>query len=99
MSEIEDFVKREMPTKLSDTGPFIAPDGKPFYPHQLLFLQPSRALIEDRNGGIVDITKYFSVGRLPADDIILQLSGKKSGLFDRYGETEDDKKLSLNTHT
>lgn len=99
VSEIEDFVKREMPTKLSDTGPFIAPDGKPFYPHQLLFLQPSRALIEDRNGGIVDITKYFSVGRLPADDIILQLSGKKSGLFDRYGETEDDKKLSLNTHS
>ncbi|MBY6013723.1 hypothetical protein KUV75_02245 [Qipengyuania gaetbuli] len=99
VSEIEEFVKREMPTKLPDTSPFIATDGKPFYPHQLLFLQPSRALIEDRNGGIVDVTKYFSVGRLAADDIILQLSGKKSGLFDRYGETEDDKKLSLNTHS
>ncbi|WP_143089592.1 hypothetical protein [Qipengyuania nanhaisediminis] len=99
VSEIEEFVKREMPTKLPDTSPFIATDGNPFYPHQLLFLQPSRALIEDRNGGIVDVTKYFSVGRLAADDIILQLSGKKSGLFDRYGETEDDKKLSLNTHS
>ena len=99
VSEIEEFVKKEMPTKLSDTSPFTAPDDKPFFPHQLLFLQPSRALIEDRNGGIVDVTKYFSVGRLAAQDIILQLSGKKSGLFDRYGETEVDKQLSLNTHS
>lgn len=97
--EIEDFVKTVMPTKLPDTHPFTGPNGENFYPYELLFLQPSRALIEDRNGGIVDVTKYFSVGRLAADDIIMQLSGKKSGLFDRYGETENDKKLSLNTHS
>jgi len=99
VSDVEEFITNSMPTKLSDTTPFISPDGSPFYPHQFLFLHPSRSLIEGRDGGIIDIERYFSVGRLASSDLQLQVSKRKDSLFARYGKTTEDQQLSLNTHS
>jgi len=98
ISEVESLIRHKMPTKLSDTLPFTGFDGQSVYPFQLLFLYPSRCLIEGRNGGVVDVEKYFSIGRIDTSDLILQLSNVQNGLFSRYGETTAERALSLNTH-
>jgi hypothetical protein len=73
-----------------DTAPMIGPDRRPFYPYELLFLHRPRSLIEGRDGGMVNVERYFSVGCLPASDIRLQLPNRVNGLFARYGETPED---------
>lgn len=97
--DVEVYVRKNLPTKLPDTAPLPLQGGRKMPPHEMLFLAPKRALIEMRNGGICDITRYFSVGLVTAEDIILNLSAAKGSIFDRYGDTEEDRKLGLNTHS
>lgn len=99
VGDIEDLVRQHMPTKLSDVAPFRLANGKKFYPHDLLFLMPVRALIENRNGGVLDVNRYFAVGRVDPADLQNQLGLKKDNLFSRYGETEEDRALKLDTHS
>jgi hypothetical protein len=99
VGEVEEFIRRQLPTKLPDTGSFTGPDGLPIYTYQFAFLHPSRALIEGRDGGLVDIERYFSVGRLADSDLQLQLSDSTAGLFARYGKTDEDRTLSMNSHS
>lgn len=98
VGEVEEFIRRCLPTKLPDTGSFLGPDGSAIYTYQLAFLHPSRSLIEGRNGGLIDIERYFSVGRLANSDLQRQLSNKPDGLFARYGQTDEDKSLSMTSH-
>ena len=97
--DVEEHVLRLMPTKLSDTTPSPLSGGGQLQASKLLFLMPKRALIEGRNGGICDITRYFAVGRVDPNDLTLMLSGNSQGIFARYGQTEAARALSLESHS
>lgn len=70
-------------------------------PWEYLFLTPKRSLAEERNGGITDITRYFSVG-IPDPTIISVALGEekdnRESIFMRYGKTDEDRKLTLRSH-
>ena len=101
VGELESFLKRYMPTKLSDHTSFNLRDGKQLEPHQLLFLAPKRALGEGRNGRICDIRKYAFVGTIQPVDLTHALGRQHSTvpcLFETYGSDELSKKLSIKSH-
>jgi len=98
VSEIEHLVAEHLPTKLSDTASFPLGDGKFLRADELLFLSPKRAIVETRNDGICDVSRYFAVGRLTPEDLIGHLAPSDKGIFARYGETPEDRRLGLNTH-
>lgn len=99
--DVEEHVRANSLTKLSDTTPTTLTDGTLVYPHELMFLVPIRNLIEGRNNGILDTTLYSAVGRTDANDLVNFLSdgGTTPSLFARYGLTEEDRALSLVSHS
>lgn len=99
VSEMEKYIRESMPTKLSDVLPLQLANGNKIYPHELLFLAPKRALIEERNRSICDITRYFAVGPTATADLMGHLGGKENNLFNRYGQTEEDRQLTLTSHS
>jgi hypothetical protein len=101
VGDVEDHIRENRATKLSDTKPTTTTDGSMFYPHDLLFLMPIRNLIEGRNNGILDVTLYSAIGILHKGPLNVSLSGKGSGetLFQRYGQTEEDRALTLTSHS
>lgn len=99
VSEAEALIRSEMTSKLPDTKPFLMRNGGHLSPAELMFLMPIRALIEERNGGILDVNRYFAVGRASTSDLHLHLGGGTNNIFSRYGQTDEDRALSLNTHS
>lgn len=99
VSEAEALIRSEMTSKLPDTKPFLMRNGGQLSPAELMFLMPIRALIEERNGGILDVNRYFAVGRASTSDLHLHLGGGTNNIFSRYGQTDEDRALSLNTHS
>ncbi len=99
--DVEHHVRKNRATKLSDTTPTTTTDGVHLYPHELLFILPARNLIETRNAGLLDTTLYSAIGRLGTGDLIQSLSGGGSAttLFERYGQSEQDRALRLNTNS
>ncbi|MEO3430143.1 hypothetical protein AAFN88_14880 [Pelagibius sp. CAU 1746] len=98
IGEVEDMVRQHMPTKLPDVEPFTLSDGRKFYPYELMFLMPIRALIENRNDGVLDVIRYFTNGRVDPADLQNHLGLKEDNLFTRYGETEEDMTFKIDTH-
>lgn len=97
--DVEDYVRATMHTKLPQLKPARLADGTPVFPYDLMFLMPVRNLIEGRNGGVLDPSRYFSVGRISANDIITMLDGSQpESIFRRYGAMKDHQHLSLDTH-
>lgn len=99
VDELEDFIRRHIPTKIPDLYPFTLSNGAKLYPHELLFLMPVRSLVDNRNGGIIDINRYFAVGRSDPANLQYQLGLRQNNLFSRYGETEEDRAYKLETHS
>ncbi len=99
VGDVEDLVRRCMPTKLPDVEPFTLADGRKLYPYELMFLMPIRALAENRNEGLTDVNWYFANGRISSVDLHMHLGGQADNLFARYGETEEDRGHTLNTHS
>lgn len=99
VSEAEALIRGGMTSKLPDTKPFLMRDGGCLSPAELMFLMPIRALIEERNGGVLDANRYFAVGRASALDLQLHLGGGTNNIFSRYGQTDEDRAHSLNTHS
>jgi len=97
--ELEAHVKTTLKTKLSDTHLLPLEGGVGLPPDQLMFLLPKRALSEGRNEGLCDLGRYFSVGRLTSQDLIVQLNGRDDGLFARYGADERERSFSLGSHS
>lgn len=102
VSDAERIIRDALPTKLSDTEPFNIEGGQSLEAHECLFLAPKRALNEGRNGGLCDIINYVFIGRLTVQDLDYFLSKKEkwpdTTIFERYGQTEADKKLSILPH-
>jgi hypothetical protein len=103
VGDIEHHIRSNRSTKLSDTTPTTITDGTRLYPHDLMFILPVRNLIEGRNDGILDTTMYSAIGRLEAAALNASISGKGVGggqtLFQRYGQTDEDRALSLTSHS
>jgi hypothetical protein len=101
VGDAEEHIRANRATKLSDTKPTTTTDGTVFYPHDLLFLMPIRNLIEGRNNGLLDTTLYSAIGILDKGPLNGSLSGKASGetLFQRYGQTDEDRALTLTSHS
>lgn len=99
VNEAEALIRSEMTSKLPGTKPFLMRDGGRLSPAELMFLMPIRALIEERNGGILDVNRYFAVGRASTQDLQLHLGGGTNNIFSRYGQTDEDRALTLNTHS
>lgn len=101
VGDIEEHIRTNSLTKLSDTTLTILTDGTAVHPHDLMFLVPIRNLIEGRNNGILDTTLYSAVGRTSGQDLVNFLSGGGTmpSLFARYGITEEDRALSLVSHS
>jgi hypothetical protein len=100
IGELESYQIENLPTKLSDTKPITLTDGE-LQPWELLFLLPKRALAEDRNNGITDISRYYSVG-IPDTSFLSFALGENvqfDSIFARYGETDEDKSLYLTSHS
>jgi hypothetical protein len=99
VSDAEEHIRVNAPTKLPDLEAASLADGTPVFPHELMFLLPVRNLIEGRNDGVLDATRYFAAGRIDTQDINFMLDGSRpDSIFHRYGATENDQNLSLNPH-
>lgn len=95
---IERAVRQFMPTKLSDTYP-IQLKSESINAADLLFLMPIRSVIEGRNGGIADVSRYAFVGRASSADMQVMLGGAANGLFARYGRDDEARSLKMVTHS
>ena len=95
--DMEAWITGNSPTKISDTATLALASGARIAAHEFLFLMPKRAVTESR-GGIFDLTRYFSVGRVTPEDVSNHLDGCDHGIFARYGETDRARSLSINTH-
>lgn len=98
VGEVEDLMERIAPTKMPDRAPFSLQNGTQLYPHELLFLLPINDRIESMDRGVLDIARYFAIGRADPQDLYFHLGGLPDNLFSRYGETTDDRRLSVNPH-
>ena len=97
--ELENLIRKHMPTKVPDGTPQRLASGQMLHPHDHLFLMPVRGLVEGRNAGIVDTTRYFAAGRISLADIICAVSAARGiSVFRRYGETPEDRALGLDPH-
>lgn len=99
VGELEDHIRKMTPSKMPDTLPMAADSG-PIQSWQLLFLHPKRSLAEERNDGICDVTRYFSISRPDPSLVGIGLSDqdKIPSLFERYGTTKEDQELRLESH-
>ncbi|WP_152529588.1 hypothetical protein [Aliihoeflea sp. 2WW] len=100
VGELEEAMKIAMPTKIPDQTPFSLGGGQLLPQHDLLFLQPSDALLEQRNNRVIDVERCFSVGPTSAQEIRRFLGGHRNNVFTRYGRGEGMEELSLSkTHS
>lgn len=100
--EVERYVKEHLPTKISDLNPLTLDNGEEIAPWQMLFVMPKRAVGEGRGQTVLDPNLTFSVGI--ADSALLQVALGSDALKDRslfaiYGRTEEDRSLSIKSHS
>jgi hypothetical protein len=84
---------------VSDTTPLPLAVGV-VQPWEFLFVQPKRSLAEERNDGLCDVTRYMAVSRPDPEFIYDGLldDGAVPNLFAKYGETDDDRALKIESH-
>jgi len=102
VSEAEEYIREQTPTKLSDLTPFQLDGGRLVQPWEMLFLQPKRALGEGRDSIPCHVGRVVGVGIATQEVLRLGLSSDESNsptLFEIYGETEEDRRLSLLPHS
>lgn len=100
VGDLEDFIRRATPSKTPDLAPLPLATGT-VQPWEFLFLHPKRSLAEERNDGLCDVTRYFSVNRPDPTFVALSLGGAKSlpSIFERYGQTDEDRTLKIEAHS
>jgi hypothetical protein len=99
VGELEEHIRLKTPTKVSDTTPLPLAVGV-VQPWEFLFVQPKRSLAEERNDGLSDVTRYIAVSRPDPEFIYDGLldDGAVPNLFAKYGETDDDRALKIESH-
>ncbi|NHR07262.1 hypothetical protein HA052_18915 [Chromobacterium haemolyticum] len=99
VGELEAYIRARTPSKVSDMAPFNMENGV-LQPWELLLLNPKRSLAEERNGSICDVTRYMSIN-VPDSNLIgdaLGVRTSSNSLFAKYGETEQDRGLTMTPH-
>lgn len=100
VGELEAHLRLHTPTKLSDTSAFPIEYGT-LQPWEFMFLHPKRSVAEERNEGICDISRYLGVNR--PDSMLIQHAldhhPSTPNLFEKYGETANDRALTLTSHS
>ncbi|HVI90620.1 MAG TPA: hypothetical protein VM659_20135 [Dongiaceae bacterium] len=99
VESVEKFLREHSPTKLPDIDSLRLENGNLIYPHERMFLFPKRAVIEERDGGICDTTHYWSGGWNGTADLLTHLGAKDNTIFRRYGKTDEDRALTLSSHS
>ncbi|CAB3774818.1 hypothetical protein [Paraburkholderia humisilvae] len=99
VGELEDHIREETPTKISETTPLPLAVGA-IQPWELLFTLPKRSLAEERNDGLCDVTRYMAVRRPGPDLIGLALGEHRTcvTVFEKYGQTDEDRALRMESH-
>ncbi|SAL67601.1 hypothetical protein [Caballeronia humi] len=99
VGELEDHVRATSQTKVSDTTPLRLGTGV-VQPWELLFVQPKRSLVEERNDGLCDVARIMSVGRPTPRFVGLALGDQRQipSLFEKYGQTDADRALKIESH-
>jgi hypothetical protein len=94
IDELEEHIRSTIPTKVSDTSPLPLAVGV-VQPWEFLFVQPKRSLAEERNDGLCDVIRLMAVSRPDPRFIGIGLGYDKGvpSLFEKYGETGEDKAL------
>lgn len=100
ISELESYLLQSTKTKISDTEP-LRVDGEPLDADELLFIHPKRSIAEERNEGICDVTRYSAIRRPDSGFLEVALGDFDANetIFARYGRTDDDRALSLRSHS
>jgi len=101
VGELEKYLAESVPTKVPDIKPLKLMDGE-IQSWELMFLLPKRALAEERNDGVTDISRYYSVGMADTGLLVDILGEDKDGrnsIFDRYSESDEDRKLVITSHS
>ncbi len=99
IGEIEQYYSKHVSSKLSDTAPLRLSNGE-LSAWELMFLMPKRSLSEARNDGFCDIARYCAIGRIDPALMINSLGGNgHETLFMTYGQTDEDRALTLNSHS
>jgi len=99
VDEVEGFLKNGLATKQSDSTPIRLSDGE-LSAWELLFLMPKRAMGDTKDAGLCDITRYCAVGRMDRQMATHSLSsGKAQTLFSVYGQTDEDRVLTVRPHS
>jgi hypothetical protein len=99
IKELEEHIRLRTPTKVSDTTPLPLAVGV-VQPWEFLFVQSKRAITEERNDGLCDVTRYMAVNR-PDPTFIGQALGDSKNLpslFEKYGQTDEDRALRMESH-
>jgi hypothetical protein len=102
ISEVESYVRKHLPTKLSDLAPLTLDNGAIIAPWEMLFLMPKRAVGAGRGQTILDPHLTFSVGICDSALLHVALGAdakQDTSLFQIYGQTDEDRGLSLKTHS
>ena len=99
VGELEQHIRSTTPTKVSDTAPLPSVTGA-VQSWELLLIHPKRSLAEERNDGLCDVTRYMAVGRPDPRFVGLALGDDKKipSLFEKYGESDEDRGLKLESH-
>ena len=99
VGDLEQHIRTTVPTKVSDTTPLPLAEGY-VQPWEFLFLHPKRSLTEERNEGLCDVTRYMAINRPDPSFIGQSLGDAKHlpSLFEKYGATDEDRALSLQSH-
>jgi hypothetical protein len=102
VSDVESYVATHQPSKLSDLAALTLDNGTKIAPWEMLFLMPKRAIGAGRGQTVLDPVLTSAVGI--ADESLLQLAlggdgYKDRSLFTLYGQSDDDRELSIKSHS
>lgn len=99
VGEVEAFARKHLPTKLPDLRTAALQGGGEIKASDFLFLYPTRSVVEDRGGGLLDSEKYAFAGLGSEADLYRHLGGNPDdNIFTRYGETNADKRHKIDPH-
>jgi len=104
VSDVESYANNHAPTKRSDLAPLRMNNGGQLAPWEMLFLMPKRAVAQGRGDSALDLVNTYSVGVADPSLVMLALGGDDAGvkqycIYKTYGLTEEDKALTVNTHS
>jgi hypothetical protein len=104
VSDVEAYVNKHVLTKRSDLSPLRLNNGGEIAPWEMLFLMPKRAVAQGRGDSVLDLVNTYSVGIVDPALVQSALGGddadvKQYCIYRAYGLTEEDKALTLKTHS